>query len=124
MRIPLILEELLLVPFRARRERKVLGVTVVMFVAVGALSGSLIGICNSSSERTAERTSKETQQNAGLLSEQLVNEPRDGAMPGWGMGCENTRNERPSAARVSRLATRRAEHWLAHHARCAVTSYL
>ena len=124
MRIPLILEELLLVPFRARRERKVLGVTVVMFVAVGALSGSLIGICNSSSERTAVRSLQKKKQNAGLLSEQLVNEPRDGAMPGWGMGCENTRNERPSAARVSTLVTCRAEHWPAHPARCAVALYL
>ena len=70
------------------------------------------------------KTSKETQQNAGLLSEQLVNEPRDGAMPGWGMGCENTRNERPSAARVSTLVTCRAEHWPAHHARWAVALYL
>ena len=124
MHNPLILEELLLVPFRARMERKVLGVTVVKFVAVGALCGSLFGICNSSSERTAERNLQRNPAERWMLSEQLVDEPRDGAMPGWGMGCENSRNERPSAARVSTLVTCRAEHWPAHHARCAVALYL
>ena len=95
-----------------------------MFVLVSAFCGSLFGICNSSSERTAVRSLQKKKQNAGLLSEQLVNESCDGTMSGWGMGCENTRNERPSAARVSTLVTCRAEHWPAHHARCAVALYL
>ena len=86
------------------------------------LGVSLAFAIRAPSELQCEASKKK--QNAGLLSEQLVNEPRDGAMPGWGMGCENTRNERPSAARVSTLVTCRAEHWPAHLARCAVALYL